>query len=512
MLAAAAFSAGAAFYTARQGWTLWYGDAEARLNIARRIVDSRTPGYEQIGTAWLPLPHTLTALAARVDEYWRSGLAGVVLSPIAYMLAVWLMFLTLSRLTNSAAAGLTGAAMLALNPNLLYLQSTPMTESLSAAATLATLYFCVRAIDGSAAWAAAAGASSIAGTLTRYESWFLLPFFALYLLINKRWLAAALFALVAGLGPLYWLAHNWWCCIDPLDFYRGPWSAKAIYLRALAQNMQPYPGDGDWTKAIEYYWAAVRATAGWPLACAGLAALAACATRRLAIPAAILAMIGVFYVMGMHGAGNPIFLPDRWPHSYYNTRYGLAALPALAFALGAAARFHKTLGPLLLAGAISPWLIHPSPETWICWKESQVNSEARRAWSDQAARFISQNYRGGGIAAGFGDLTGIFRRAGIPLREILHEGNGPAWHAAIARPELFLREEWAITRQGDALSSALVRGARHNLRYDLAKRIAVKGEAALEIWRLSSRLPPPPLNLPEDPETLDFEEALRLVP
>ena len=512
LLAAATLSACAVFYTARQGWTLWYGDAEARLNIARRIVDSRTPGYEQIGTAWLPLPHALTALAAQADDLWRGGMAGVAVAPAAYTLAVWLMFLTLRRLTNSVAAGWTGAALIALNPNLLYLQSTPMTESLSAAATLATLYFCVRAIDGSPAWAIAAGFASVAGTLTRYESWFLLPFFSLYLLLNKRWLALMLFVLVAALGPLYWFAHNWWCCIDPLDFYRGPWSAKAIYLRALAQNMQPYPGDGDWAKAIEYYWAAVRPTAGWPLAWAGLAALAVCANRRLAMPALILSMAAVFYVVSMHGSGTPIFLPDRWPNSYYNTRYGLAALPALAFALGAAARFHTALGPLLIAGAVAPWLIYPSPEAWICWKESQVNSEARRAWSGQAARFVEQNYAGGGIAAGFGDLSRIFRRAGVPLRQVLHEGNGPAWYGAIARPELLLREEWAITLSGDALSNALVRGARHGLRYDRVKRIEVKGAPVLEIWRLSSRIPPPPLPLADDPETLDFEEALRLVP
>ena len=95
----------------------------------------------------------------------------------------------------------------------------------------------------------------------------------------------------------------------------------------------------------------------------------------------------------------------------------LAALPALAFIVGAAARFHKLLGPILLVGALSPWPIHPSPEAWICWKESQVNSEARRAWSEQAASFLQRNYKGGGIAASFGDLTGVFRRAGIPLRE-----------------------------------------------------------------------------------------------
>jgi hypothetical protein len=32
-------SAGAVWLSWRQGWTLYYGDAESHLNIARRIVD-----------------------------------------------------------------------------------------------------------------------------------------------------------------------------------------------------------------------------------------------------------------------------------------------------------------------------------------------------------------------------------------------------------------------------------------------------------------------------------------
>src|SRR3954454_20251628 len=41
------------------GYILYYGDAESHLGTARRIIDSRTPGYDQIGSPWLPLPHLL---------------------------------------------------------------------------------------------------------------------------------------------------------------------------------------------------------------------------------------------------------------------------------------------------------------------------------------------------------------------------------------------------------------------------------------------------------------------
>ena len=60
-----------------------------------------------------------------------------------------------------------------------------------------------------------------------------------------------------------------------------------------------------------------------------------------------------------------------------------------------------------------------------------------------------------GILFPFGDLTGVLREAGIPLREGLHEGNGPAWFAATVRPDLFLHEEWALAFSGDEVATAL---------------------------------------------------------
>ena len=39
-------------------------------------------------------------------------------------------------------------------------------------------------------------------------------------------------------------------------------------------------------------------------------------------------------------------------------------------------------------GRGAPWLIHPRPDAWITWKESQVNSEARRAWTREAAAYL----------------------------------------------------------------------------------------------------------------------------
>src|SRR4051794_19433560 len=73
LLVLAAGGAAAWFYS--KGYVCYYGDAEAHLNIARRIVDSLTPGRDQIGTVWLPLPHLLMLPFAANDHLWQTGLA-----------------------------------------------------------------------------------------------------------------------------------------------------------------------------------------------------------------------------------------------------------------------------------------------------------------------------------------------------------------------------------------------------------------------------------------------------
>jgi hypothetical protein len=141
--------------------------------------------------------------------------------------------------------------------------------------------------------------------------------------------------------------------------------------------------------------------------------------------------------------------------------------------------------------ATAPWLIRPHPEAWITWKESQVNSESRRAWTRAAADYLAPRYRrGSGIITTFGDITGIYRRMGVPLRETLTWDNWPQWPAAVARPDLFLWEEWAVVIGGDPVQTALWRAGAHGPRYELAKTIIVPGAPAVEIYHCCIGLTP----------------------
>jgi hypothetical protein len=216
-----------------------------------------------------------------------------------------------------------------------------------------------------------------------------------------------------------------------------------------------------------------------------IAGAAAALARRAFWPLALLALPGVFYVLSIYSSATPIFVPALWPHSYYNTRYGLAALPLLAVASAALVaivppRMRAVMAVLVMAAGTIYWMAHPQPESWITWEESRVNSEARRAWTREAAAYLAPRYvRGSGIVTSFGDLTGIYRQAGIPLRETFTGDNGLPWLAAVRRPELFLWQEWAVAIRGDAVAAAVLRDGR----YSLEKSIMVQGAPVIEIYR-----------------------------
>src|SRR5207248_6928987 len=121
------------------------------------------------------------------DRLWQTGLAGAIPAAICYVLASAFLFAAAKCVFSSRAAGATAAALLAFNPNLLYLQSTPMNEPVFLACLMALLYFTVRfQRTQSMAAVVGAGLAALAGALSRYEGWFLIPFVSVYFLATAR--------------------------------------------------------------------------------------------------------------------------------------------------------------------------------------------------------------------------------------------------------------------------------------------------------------------------------------
>lgn len=432
----------ALYWVAANGYTLYYGDAEAHLNIARRVWDNREPRYGELGTVWLPLPHILMLPFTWVDTLWQTGLAGAIPSACCYVAACVLFFAALQRIFCNVYAAAAGTAVVALNPNFLYLQAAPMTEAVFLMSLAGLLYASVAGRP----WLA--GLFTLAGTMTRYEGWFLIPAVFLFFVLQKRYWQAFWYGAVASAGPVYWLLHNWILYGNALDFYNGPWSAKAIYQRQLASGMQPHPADGNWLQAFHYFGEASRLAMGEGLLIVGLGGCVYLLFRgrRSMWPLLLLALPPLFYVWSLHSSGTPIFVPTLWPFSYYNSRYAIAILPLLGLGVASVVTTPR-IGLAMVLIAMAPWFtIRFGRENWVCWKESQVNSENRRTWTAKGAKYLREHYhKGDGIWLNFGDLTAMLREARIPLKEALHEGNELKFNRTLARPELFLRERWVVT-------------------------------------------------------------------
>src|SRR5262245_17402238 len=103
---AALLGAFVAVHYHRLGLTLSHYDARGHLVVARRIADSITPGWQQIGAVWLPLPHLLNAIPVQIDLFYRTGASAVAMSIASFAIATGCIASIVLTLTESAAASL----------------------------------------------------------------------------------------------------------------------------------------------------------------------------------------------------------------------------------------------------------------------------------------------------------------------------------------------------------------------------------------------------------------------
>lgn len=341
-----------------RGYILLYGDAVAHLGIARRILDTRNPGLVQLGSVWLPLPHLLMLPFVQKMEWWQNGLAGSWPSLACYVVGV-VGFYRLCRRMLVPRWALVATLFYALNPNLLYLATTAMTEPLYLALMVWITLLTVECVDAIQAVDEARlarrmiglGLLIFAAVFTRYDGW-ILGAAAWCVIAWQLWRAGdlwrraapvfAVFTLVVVSGPLLWLGYNQHFNHDPLDFLRGPYSAHAIEIRTTPPGARPYRGwhNPGWALIFFTRTAQVDAAAwemGFAVMAAALAGLWIAIRQRMARSSLLLWIPLGFYVYSIAYGWVPIFIPQLYPHSYYNSRYGMEMLPALALFAGVAA-------------------------------------------------------------------------------------------------------------------------------------------------------------------------------
>jgi hypothetical protein len=463
------FSVLAFAYCFPRDMLLLYGDAVAHLHIARRILDSLNPGIRQIGSVWLPFPHLLMMPFAARMVWWQNGIAGSIPSMASYVLSVGGLW-RLSRYWIRPAGAVVATLFFALNPGLLYMQTTAMNEPVFLCqmiwATLLLVAF-LRALGSgdhsSAAHAViACGLILVTAIYTRYDGWI---FASLVWLIAARamlrhrvWTTPAggafvLFTAMLMAAPALWFAWNARQYGDWLDFMRGPYSAKAIDARTSTPGAPHYPGWHSMRVAALYYIKSAELGAvplRWAnrlllLAVAGTIAAIWKWRKKCIAPFLLLWLPLPFYAYSVAYGSVPIFIPLWWPHSFYNTRYGMEMLPIFALSLGflvtwlmstIESRWPSWSPLVLLTGMVliildSSALIRSTP---LVLQEAIANSRTRISFEQAYARALEQLPENGAILVWTSDHIGAFERAGIPLRRTINETDYYEWKPALDHP------------------------------------------------------------------------------
>jgi len=417
--------------------------------------------------------------------WWQNGLAGAWVSLICYITGVAGLF-RLARQLLTPRWAIAATAFYALNPNLLYLATTAMTEPLFLALLIWTTLLTVECIAAIHAARPAAVARRLilvaifilAAVYTRYDGWILGAIVWCVVTIalarhrdvwRKVVPSFTVFTLLVVAGPVSWLAYNQHFFHDPLDFIRGPYSASAIEKKTTAPGSRPYVGWHSPFWALVYYTRTAQLDAafwetGFLVMVAAIGGLILAIRRRLASPALLLWVPLPFYVYSIAYSSVPIFIPPLWPHSYYNSRYGMEMLPALAlFAFLAVQWFEgrwsesqpfakRLMQPiaLLLIALNTVGMMYRTP---LVLKEAMNNSTTRVGFESALARQLLTFPPGSTILMYNSDHVGALQDAGIPLRQTINEGDYDSFHAALAGPAE--HAAYVVAIAGDPVSAAV---------------------------------------------------------
>ena len=301
---------------------------------------------------------------------------------------------------------------------------------------------------------------------------------------------------LAAAGPLLWFALNAKYEGDWLDFMRGPYSAKAIEAKTTPPGSKPRRGMYNPGWAFLYFTRAAQADAvayelGFGVLFTAIAGAWLMARTRLPRLVALLLWLPLpFYVYSVAWGHVPIFVPQLYPGSFYNSRYGMELLPAFAicsaFLLAEVERrirarstkradvfFFLTLTCILLnvlamMGTFGTLLQHIRGENeytahskvprWLSapplvFEEGQVNATTRIPFEMALSKEILRLYGGGTIMFDTNDHIGAIQDAGLPLKTLISPLDSQSFDRASQQPARYAN--LVVALDGDPVAKAV---------------------------------------------------------
>jgi hypothetical protein len=445
LLAYAAALSGAAAWALffRQGLVLSHYDAKAHLVVARRVLDNLTPGWQQIGAVWLPLPHLIDLIPAQVDLFYRTGLFASLVSVVCLAISTYAAAHLILRATGSSLGAVVCAVLLVCNPNLLYLHTTPMTEPLLLAMTALAVLWLVDWVDANRdSVPPKLAATLFAAMWTRYEAW---PVVA---------------AALAAAGYATWRRGASFGTLTRRGARLAVWPALAVIVFLLNSRITVgawFVSDGFYVPDPTYahqalrtligIWWGTHQLSGYAIETIALAGAGTIAWRALARTedSALMITLAPFAA----AAVPMVAFYDGHP---YRIRYMIPVVAACALfaglAIGVISRVRtdaaypgdgwrraRPLGPAAAAIVVASLFVESPP--WNMQAPLLVEAQWDRGASigrRDVTACLAREYTGDKVLASMGSLAHYMQELssnGFAIADFIHEGNGDIWNLAL---------------------------------------------------------------------------------
>ncbi|MEA1926205.1 MAG: hypothetical protein U9M90_03105 [Patescibacteria group bacterium] len=444
------------YYYYNNGLGIAYNDARSHLDIGRRVVEGLNPGLAQLGSVWLPLTHLLMALTIWNDFMWHSGLAGAIQSMVAFAATGVLIYLFLKEFKVGLFGRFLAVAVFASNLNLLYLQSTAMTELVLIGTMTAGAYFLLLWHKSEKLYHIILSAFFIMlSTLVRYDGWFLF-FFATCLVFFRLWRKrgwneaegmTVLFCTLGGSGIIFWLLWNLVIFGDPLYFAFGPYSAHTQQTQLNAAGV--LPTRFNILESAKIYWYALAYNSGAFVLLLGIIGGGVLWLNRkisFSVRFASLVLLApwIFNIIALYLGHSVLYIQGLSGDTWFNVRYGVMMMPSLAIFIGylvhRAEKMRWVLAGLLVFVAFFQF----SSTDAVTIDDARVGSSQKNV--SEVSGWLKKNAanKKGFILISAASHDSIIFSSGLPMKKFIHEGAGAYYEAAIKYPGHWAR--WIVVR------------------------------------------------------------------
>ncbi len=464
------------FYTNGQV-NLYYGDAVSRLNISRKIIDNLNPGIGQIGSVWLPLPLLLMVPFVWNNTLWHTGLAGYFISGISFVVTANLLYKFGIEAFRSKFSAVVMALISIASLNLLYIQTTAMSESIFIASVVASNYFLYK-------WAKhkdtlnllIAGMSIALCSFIRYEGYFVLLLSILLVCVisflnnnDKKKVEGdlILFSTLALTGIFLWIAYNW-AIFGNAFYWKDIYSNKANIISSelsnvsIASSKEQSPFELDMLfHSIYKYWNSVAQMNGIIITITAtflfICFVAWLLHKKkffkqpelltLFLPLGVF----VFVVYAVYGSF-PLTLPSLTIEHLlskstndigeYNIRYGLNMFPFVVILIGwglSFSKWTKTILVLLLSLQFITTFWTPFFTLYSLPRNLVSDQSSKHTGNNAAGEWLKTNYDGGLIMISAQNHNPTMFFLNIDYKNYIHEGAGYYWIESRDDPQKYAR-------------------------------------------------------------------------